>query len=151
VSTSPVISACWRLMYHDVKISGARIRTHDLWIRKRLCYPVHHVFYVVTRGTHALSCRHNPGRAQHQHYINDLIWRSLYQGWHSIRQGTARVDQVRREATGWINLNPVAWRTQRHLGRHFHQHSRCIIRGNYFSPRRRCRRCLSTEQINKIC
>jgi len=27
-------------MYHDVKISGARIRTHDLWIRKRVCYPL---------------------------------------------------------------------------------------------------------------
>jgi len=32
-----VISACWRLMHYDVKISGARIRTHDLWIRKRVC------------------------------------------------------------------------------------------------------------------
>jgi len=29
-------------MHHDVKISGARIRTHDLWIRKRVCYPLHH-------------------------------------------------------------------------------------------------------------
>jgi len=27
---------------HDVKISGARIRTHDLWIRKRVCYQLHH-------------------------------------------------------------------------------------------------------------
>jgi len=42
VSTSPVISACWRLMHYDVKISGARIRTHDLWIWKRVCYPLHH-------------------------------------------------------------------------------------------------------------
>jgi len=33
---------CWRLMHHDVKISGARIWTHDLWIRKRVCYPLHH-------------------------------------------------------------------------------------------------------------
>jgi len=24
-------------MNYDVKISGARIRTHDLWIRKRVC------------------------------------------------------------------------------------------------------------------
>jgi len=32
VSTSPVFSACWRLMHHDVKINGARIRAHDLWI-----------------------------------------------------------------------------------------------------------------------
>jgi len=31
-----------RLMHYDVKTSGARIRTHDLWIRKRVCYPRHH-------------------------------------------------------------------------------------------------------------
>jgi len=42
MSPLPVISACWRLMHFDVKISGARIRTHDLWIRKRMCYPLHH-------------------------------------------------------------------------------------------------------------
>jgi len=29
-------------MHYDEKISGARIRTHDLWIRKRVCYPLHH-------------------------------------------------------------------------------------------------------------
>jgi len=29
-------------MHYDVKINGARIRTHDLWIRKRVCYPLHH-------------------------------------------------------------------------------------------------------------
>jgi len=27
---------------YDMKIRGARIRTHDLWIRKRVCYPLHH-------------------------------------------------------------------------------------------------------------
>jgi len=32
VITTPMISACGRLMYYDVKISGARIRTHDLLI-----------------------------------------------------------------------------------------------------------------------
>jgi len=29
-------------MHYDEKISGARIRTHDLWIRKRVCYPLRH-------------------------------------------------------------------------------------------------------------
>jgi len=29
-------------MHYDVKISGARIRIHDSWIRKRVCYPLHH-------------------------------------------------------------------------------------------------------------
>jgi len=38
VSTTPVIPACWRLIQYDVKISGARNRTCDLWIRKRVCY-----------------------------------------------------------------------------------------------------------------
>jgi len=36
VSTTPVISACWRLMHYDEKISGARYQTRDLWIRKRV-------------------------------------------------------------------------------------------------------------------
>jgi len=42
VSTTPVISAYWRLMFYDVKMSGVRIRTHDLWIWKRVCLPLHH-------------------------------------------------------------------------------------------------------------
>jgi len=29
-------------MHHDVKISGVRIQTYDLWIRKRVCHPLHH-------------------------------------------------------------------------------------------------------------
>jgi len=29
-------------MHHDGKISGARIQTHDLWIQKWVCYPLHH-------------------------------------------------------------------------------------------------------------
>jgi len=28
-------------MHYDVKISGAWIRTHDLWIQKRVCCPLH--------------------------------------------------------------------------------------------------------------
>jgi len=27
---------------YDVKISDAWIQTHDLWIRKQVCYPLHH-------------------------------------------------------------------------------------------------------------
>jgi len=38
VSTSSLISVCGRLMHFDVKIRDARIRTHDLWIRKQVCY-----------------------------------------------------------------------------------------------------------------
>jgi len=29
------------------------------------------------RRTHDFSCRHNPGKAQRHHYVNDLIWHSL--------------------------------------------------------------------------
>jgi len=42
VSTTSVISAGWKLIHYDVKISSARIRTHDLWMQKRVCYPLHH-------------------------------------------------------------------------------------------------------------
>jgi len=44
VSTSTVISACWRLMQHDVKISGVRIRTHMTYGSESECaiYPLHH-------------------------------------------------------------------------------------------------------------
>jgi len=34
-------------MQYDVKISGARIRTHDLWIRKRMCYPLYNIAHVI--------------------------------------------------------------------------------------------------------
>jgi len=33
-----------------VKISGARIRTQYLWIRKRVCYPLHHSASKYTRN-----------------------------------------------------------------------------------------------------
>ena len=29
------------------------------------------------RGTHSLSCKRNPGRAQRHHYLNDMIWRAM--------------------------------------------------------------------------
>jgi len=40
-----VILACWRLMQYDVKISGARIRTHDIWIRNRVCYLLYRLLH----------------------------------------------------------------------------------------------------------
>jgi len=49
--TPPVISACRRLMHYDVKISGARIRIHDLWIRTRVCYPLHHCAPIISTST----------------------------------------------------------------------------------------------------
>jgi len=31
-----------RMYWKNVSLHSARIRTHDLWIRKRVCYPLHH-------------------------------------------------------------------------------------------------------------
>jgi len=69
------------------------------------------------------------------------------QGWNSICQGRNHKvwPHQTREATGWIEINPAAWRMQHHLGRHCHQHRRCIIRGNYFCPSHRI------AQRNQIC
>jgi len=73
VSTSPVISACWRLMHHDVKISGARIRTHDLWIRKQVCYPLHHTTCCSYGKGHILHL----SRAETTVPINTKFWRLI--------------------------------------------------------------------------
>jgi len=124
-------------------------RTH--WSDLSGDMPSHITNWILNNNNNNISCRHNPWKSTASPLYKWLDLAFINQGWHSIRQGTTRVDQVRREATGWIDINPVAWRTQRHLGRHCHQHSRCIIRGNYFSPRRRCRRSRSTAQRNQIC
>ena len=52
VGTTPVISACWRLMHYDVKNGGVRDRTHVLWIRQRACYPLYHSAPVRLRKLH---------------------------------------------------------------------------------------------------
>jgi len=67
------------------------------------------------------------GTILEEHSVTTIKWLDLAfinHGWHSTRQETTRVDKVRREATGWIDISPVAWRTQRLLKRHCHQHSR---------------------------
>ena len=57
VGTTPVISACWRLMHYDVKNSGVRDRTHDLWIRKRAYYPLHHSTITPQRPIISVGCQ----------------------------------------------------------------------------------------------
>jgi len=37
----PVISTYLRLICYDVKLIVARIQTHNLWIRKGVCYSLH--------------------------------------------------------------------------------------------------------------
>jgi len=53
-------------MRYDEKISGARIRTHDLWIRKRVYYPLHH------------SASHFSSLMQLKNFIKVLIHLILY-------------------------------------------------------------------------
>jgi len=66
---------------------------------------------VDTRGIHAFSCRHNPGRAQRYHYINYLISRSLTRaGIPSVKepQGLTRSDGKRPDG-----LTSIPWREGR--------------------------------------
>ena len=63
------------------------------------------------RGSHALSCKHNPGRAQRHHYINDLIWRAMTRaGIPSVKEphGLARSDGKRPDG-----LTLIPWREGR--------------------------------------
>ncbi len=146
LSAMPISACGLRLTDEAVCVAvGLRLGTELGQVHKCICGAS-----VDTRGTHAFSCGRNPGRAQRHHYVNDLIWRSLSRAgipWYS----TTRVDQVRREETGWVDINPMARRTQRHLGRHSHQHSRYVIRGNDVSLRRSSRRSRSTAQGKQIC
>ena len=62
-------------------------------------------------GSHALSCRRNPGRAQRHHFVNDLIWRSLSRaGFPSIKepQGLLRSDGQRPDG-----LTLIPWQDGR--------------------------------------
>jgi len=72
---------------HAVPISACGLRLNDDAIRvavglrlgSEICQPYQCVCgaSVDTRGSHALSCKRNPGRAQRHHFLNDLIWRAL--------------------------------------------------------------------------
>jgi len=68
------ISACGLRLTNDaVRVAvGMRLGTELGQVHKCTCGAS-----LDTRGTYAFSCRHNPGRAQRHHYVNDLIWHSL--------------------------------------------------------------------------
>ena len=78
-------------------------------------------------GSHALSCRRNPGRSQCHHFMNDLIWRSLSKA--RFRppikepQGLLRSDGQRPDG---LTLISVARWTLCHLGRNSHRY-RCRL------------------------
>jgi hypothetical protein len=82
---------------HAVPISSCGLRLNDEAVRvavglrlgSTLCQPYKCICgaSVDTRGSHALSCRRNPGRSQRHHFVNDLIWRSLSKaGFPSIKE-----------------------------------------------------------------
>ena len=106
---------------HAVPISSCGLRLNDEAVRvavglrlgSTLCQPYKCICgaSVDTRGSHALSCRRNPGRSQRHHFVNDLIWRSLSKaGFPSIKepQGLLRSDGKRPDG-----LTLIPWRDGR--------------------------------------
>lgn len=102
------ISACGlRLSDEAVRVAvGLRLGTELGQVHRCTCGAS-----VDTRGTHAFSCGHNPGRTQRHHYINDLIWRSLTRaGIPSVKEpnGLTRSDGKRPDG-----LTSIPWREGR--------------------------------------
>ena len=70
----------------------------------------HRWIRVDTRGSHALSCRRNPGRSQRHHFVNDLIWRSLSKaGFPSIKEPQG----LRSDAKRPDGLTLIPWPEER--------------------------------------
>ncbi len=110
---------------HAVPISACGLRLNNEAVRvavglrlgSELCQPYRCICgaAVDTRGSHALSCRRNPGRSQRHHLVNDLIWRSLSKaGFPSIKepQGLLRTDGKRPDGltlTPWKEGRCATW------------------------------------------
>jgi hypothetical protein len=103
----PISSCGLRLNNEAVRVAvGLRLGTELCQPYKCSCGAS-----VDTRGSHALSCRRNPGRSQRHHFVNDLIWRSLSKaGFPSIKepQGLFRSDGKRPDG-----LTLIPWRDGR--------------------------------------
>jgi hypothetical protein len=106
---------------HAVPISSCGLRLNNEALRvavglrlgAELCQPYRCICgaSVDTRGSHALSCRRNPGRSQRHHFVNDIIWRSLSKaGFPSIKepQGLLRADGKRPDG-----LTLIPWKDGR--------------------------------------
>jgi hypothetical protein len=107
LSAMPISACGLRLTDEAVRVAvGMRLGTELGQVHKCICGAS-----VDTRGTHAFSCGHNPGRAQRHHYLNDLIWRSLTRaGIPSVKepQGLNRSDGKRPDG-----LTSIPWREGR--------------------------------------
>jgi len=102
------ISACGlRLSDEEVRVAvGLRLGTELGQAHQCICGDT-----VDTRGSHAFSCRHNPGRTQRHHFINDLVWRAMMRaGIPAVKEpnGLNRSDGKRPDG-----LTSIPWREGR--------------------------------------
>ena len=102
------ISACGlRLSDEEVRVAvSLRLGTELGQVYRCSCGDT-----VDTRGSHAFSCRHNPGRIQRHHFINDLVWRAMSRaGIPAIKEpnGLTRSDGKRPDG-----LTSIPWREGR--------------------------------------
>jgi len=102
------ISACrLRLSDEEVRVAvGLRLGTELGQVHRCMCGDT-----VDTRGTHAFSCRHNPGRTQRHHFINDLVWRALTRaGFPAVKEpnGLTRSDGKRPDVP-WREGRCATW------------------------------------------
>jgi hypothetical protein len=106
---------------HAIPISSCGLRLNNEALRvavglrlgAELCQPYRCICNAAVDigGSHALSCRRNPGRAQRHHFMNDLIWRSLSKaGFPSIKEphGLLRSDGKRPDG-----LTLIPWQDGR--------------------------------------
>ena len=81
-----------------------------LRLGSELCHSFHWICgsVVDSLGTHALSCKGNPGRFQRHHLINDIVWRAVQKaGFPSVKEphGLVRMDGKRPDG-----LTLISWR-----------------------------------------
>ena len=70
---------------------------------------------VDTRGSHALSCKRNPGRSQRHHFLKDLHMARFVKGWFTIGQRTTRPIKVKQQTPRRSHPDSVARGSVRHL------------------------------------
>jgi len=107
-------------MQHDMKVSGARLWTHDLWIWKRECYPLHHSAPLPERVTHSST----------SHTFLFHISVRWHQKWYLTQKLTSRKESLTRLLAKDICfvfrlfdlINEIwhwKWRPTRVLAKHF--------------------------------
>jgi hypothetical protein len=107
LSAVPITACGLRLSDEAVRVAvGLRLGTELGQAHQCICGET-----VDTRGSHAFSCRRNPGRTQRHHFINDLVWRAMTRaGIPSVKEpnGLTRSDGKRPDG-----LTSIPWREGR--------------------------------------